>query len=71
MFWKDIRALPTISLNCALVKTMLVETLDDYRYKEPEDEYVEELTRNMEYFLARELNLGRKTSVYAAFVECT
>jgi hypothetical protein len=50
---------------------MLTESLDEYRHKEPDDDYVEEVTRNMEYFLARELNLGKQISVYAAFVECT
>ena len=71
MLWTDIRACPNIELNCSLIKLMLEEAFDDYRTKEPENSYVETLTRKMESYLSVRLNLGERVSVFEAFCEYT
>jgi hypothetical protein len=70
MFWADIRALPVVELNCALIKVMLEESRDEYEYNPPDDEFVEELTMKIERFIAINLNKGLTVSIYTAFTEC-
>ena len=71
MFWGDVQDPPNLSLNCSLVQAMLIHSLDEYRIKDPDKEYVETLTENMEIYIKQQLTQGKRTSIYQAFVEFT
>jgi hypothetical protein len=72
MFWADIRALPKVELNCALVKEMLCEVFEErYTETEPTDKYVQELTLKLESYLALQLNRGESMCLSQAFLDNT
>jgi hypothetical protein len=68
MMWEDARAIPRVQLNCGLIKIMIEESLGQ---ADPEDSYVEKITKNMGEFIAIQLNKGNRVSVAQAFIACT
>jgi hypothetical protein len=70
MFWGDLRKIPTVEINCAIILMMLEETVEEYEFHPPDDQFVEDLTRKIEQYISIQLNKGLTVSIHAAFTEC-
>ena len=73
MFWSDIRASQSVSLNCSLVQQMIQDRRnsdnnnDDDWNNDPAENFVRDMTLRMEDFIECRLNHYETVSLWEAF----